>query len=488
MNKPISFCIMVLLFWGSSSTLIAQNGNVVSLYVGQNPARLEMPYDIGTCKLAEGGDAIVSIRVEGRTIGLSPLQMGRTMLEVRDAAGALREELTVLISERYLNIDDVKALLVDGNNKPLPTLEAELLPGGDRAKITGNIVLPRDLRSIQKVKEAFGERVIDLTEIHSAYFAEQANIIQTKIRNPNISVRHVGDQLFLTGMAYTKQEKLEIEALARAVFPQVESFITFRPGQQYEDFILEKPLIQIECQIMEITQKAAKGIGIDWGGLLPVTVSAQYRAETGVAPSGFISLDTSKLINSIIPQVQDGNAKTLYSQTLVCETGEKAKFFAGGTFWIVAYLEGSEDISTEEVEYGISLELEPAADKHGNVQSVINIEFSNLGETINNYPSLHKRYLKTSINVKRGQTLSLGGLMGTESQNAIKKIPALGSIPVLGNLFGSKNFQQGNSEMVIFVTPRVVISGGEDNDKLRERLENQLVVPTNTDLRKEISE
>jgi pilus assembly protein CpaC len=373
---------------------------------------------------------------------------------------------------------------VDGDNKPIPTLDAQLLPGGNMAKITGQVVLQRDLERILKVKQAFGDSVVDLTEMHPAFFQKLADDIQDKVANPNIRVSHAGSALFLSGMAFTDREKSQIEALARAVYPNVQSFIAVRPGQQYQDFILEKPLIQLECQIMEITRSGAKGIGIDWGGLLPVTVSAQYRAETGESPSGFISLDTSKLINSIIPQVQEGNAKVLYSQTLVCETGEKAKFFAGGSFWIVAHLSGTDDISTEEVEFGISMELEPRADKHGNVQSVINIEFSNLGEEINNYPSLLKRYVKTSVNVKRGQTLSLGGLLGTESRDAISKIPALGSIPVLGRLFGSKDYQQGNSEMVIFVTPRVVIPGGKEDVQLRERLQNQLFVPAKTDLRK----
>ena len=456
---------------------------VVALQLGGAPVVRELAYDAGRAELASGGDRIVGVDIALKQLTLTPLAAGRTTLAVYDTAGKTRDQFDVTVSSGKVMTDAdpekaVKALLVDDEGRPIPTLQVERVPGSDKVRILGKVGLQRDLDRVKKAKELFADQVVDLTQMDPVYFEKLAQEIKEKISNPNIDVSQAGNVMFLSGMAFSPEEKMQVEAMVRALYPQMQSFLTIRPTAM-EDVILQKPLIQVECQILEIKNDAAKQIGIDWGGVIPVSVGAGYSVANPGAPSSYISLDTKTLVKALIPQIQSGDAKVLYTQNLVCENGEQAKFFAGGSFYIVAYLGNAQDITTKEVEYGVGMDLSPKADKVGNIETTVNIEFSNIGPEINKYPSLLKRYVKTSVNVKHGQTLSLGALLGSEMRKNITKIPALGDIPVLGELFKSTNYQENKSEMVIFITPRIVVPGGAENSGLRERVQAKLAAPEN---------
>jgi pilus assembly protein CpaC len=85
--------------------------------------------------------------------------------------------------------------------------------------------------------------------------------------------------------------------------------------------------------------------------------------------------------------------------------------------------------------------------------------------------------VRTSVNVKQGQTLSLGALIGHTDSEDISKIPGLGSIPVLGQLFKSERYQKKQSELVILITPRRVVPGGPEDVGLRSGLQGRMGEP-----------
>ncbi|MCE9614480.1 MAG: hypothetical protein K8T26_09400 [Lentisphaerae bacterium] len=455
----------------------SQNG-VVWLRLGQEGTQRQMSYTITRCDLPPGGDAIVAVDINGQTVSVAPLALGRTTLTLIDGAGKARDRLDVVVGDRAgFDAKSVQSLLRDDVGRPIPTLAAEAIPGSEVIAITGTVMAQRDLDRIRTIRQVFGDNIIDLTALDATYFEKMAKEIREGIGNANVDVTHAGGVVFLSGLVSSSSEKGQIEAMARAMYPRIESFLVVRPVAMPDDVLLEKPLIQLQCQILEIKNDTAKQLGVDWGGIVPVTVGAGYRAENSGGSSGFVSVNTETLIRALIPQVQKGDAKVLYSQNLVCENGEQADFFAGGSFWIVAYLAGT-DISTEEVEYGIKLAFEPKTDKLQNIETAVSIEFSSIGPEINKYPSLLKRTLKTSVNVKHGQTLSLGALLGTDMRKTITKIPALGDIPVLGELFRSTDYQEGKSEMVIFITPRVVTAGSSENVGLRQELTEKMAPGT----------
>ncbi|HEU5467682.1 MAG TPA: type IV pilus secretin PilQ [Steroidobacteraceae bacterium] len=74
-------------------------------------------------------------------------------------------------------------------------------------------------------------------------------------------------------------------------------------------------------------------------------------------------------------------------------------------------------------------------------------------------PSIDTRNIQTQVLVKDGQTVVLGGIMETERREAVKKVPGLGDVPVVGNLFKSKNKINNRDELLIFVTPKILREG-----------------------------
>lgn len=78
--------------------------------------------------------------------------------------------------------------------------------------------------------------------------------------------------------------------------------------------------------------------------------------------------------------------------------------------------------------------------------------------TLNGFsvPSLTIRRAETTVELGSGQSFMIAGLMSNNAQNTIDKAPGVGDVPILGNLFRSRNFQRGETELVIVVTPYLV--------------------------------
>jgi type IV pilus assembly protein PilQ len=78
-------------------------------------------------------------------------------------------------------------------------------------------------------------------------------------------------------------------------------------------------------------------------------------------------------------------------------------------------------------------------------------------------PSIDTRNITTQVLVKDGQTVVLGGIMETEHRDTVKKVPWLGDVPVLGNLFKTKGKINNRDELLIFITPRILREGSSVN-------------------------
>ena len=71
-------------------------------------------------------------------------------------------------------------------------------------------------------------------------------------------------------------------------------------------------------------------------------------------------------------------------------------------------------------------------------------------------PSIVKRTSETTVELADGQTIAIGGLLSDTLRDSVNKVPGLGDIPILGQLFRSQEYISGQTELVIMVTPRLV--------------------------------
>jgi len=160
---------------------------------------------------------------------------------------------------------------------------------------------------------------------------------------------------------------------------------------------------------------------------------------------------------------QQGLGKVLAEPNLVTTSGQEATFLAGGEF-PVPVPQQFQTITIEWKKFGVGLNFTPTVLDNDMIAMKVNPEVSELDFSTGIafsaagflVPGLRVRRLSTHVEVKDGQTFALAGLLNDNYRTIINKFPMLGSIPVLGALFRSSDFQKQQTELVVLVTPHLV--------------------------------
>jgi type II secretory pathway component GspD/PulD (secretin) len=106
----------------------------------------------------------------------------------------------------------------------------------------------------------------------------------------------------------------------------------------------------------------------------------------------------------------------------------------------------------------------------------VNLELSSIapGQTNDDFVIIDRRETTTQLIIQDGQTVVISGILRSEESDVVRKVPLLGDIPLLGAIFRSTEKRTENTELVAFITPRVVRNDAElrdVNEPFRERLE-----------------
>jgi pilus assembly protein CpaC len=187
-------------------------------------------------------------------------------------------------------------------------------------------------------------------------------------------------------------------------------------------------------------------------------------SSTGLFGS-FLSNDF--LANVVLDAFQQrGLAKILAEPTLTSLTGQEAEFLSGGSFPIPVSQDRGQ-ISVEFKDFGVKLLFVPLVLDDGRINLKLNVSVSELvdsnslvltpTDTTSRFtiPSLSERRAVSTVELYDGQSLGIAGLVNESMRSAVNKFPGLGDIPILGHLFRSQDFQKGQTELVILVTPRL---------------------------------
>jgi pilus assembly protein CpaC len=253
------------------------------------------------------------------------------------------------------------------------------------------------------------------------------------------------------------------------------------------------PMIKMQVKIVEFNKSTLNNIGIKWdqgmsgpafgvakafssNPIFSVTSPGQYAEGISQAVTNSIGpLDTRGwsyfgIATGIGSQIQllaeKGDARMLAEPNLTTRSGESASFLAGGEFPIRSINSlGSVDVVFKE--YGVKLDIEPVVDDELNIVSRVMAEVSSIDPSVavDGIPGMLTRRTESVINVKNNETIVISGLVNSEMSKIVNKFPLLGDIPILGELFKSRDFKDSKTELVIFVTPVVVYPGIEEHDK-----------------------
>jgi general secretion pathway protein D len=214
--------------------------------------------------------------------------------------------------------------------------------------------------------------------------------------------------------------------------------------------------VVLETQIVELTQTAARNLGIDFSpnGTLG---TATYRASTGLPAMGGLNFQAS------LYAAQDkGQAKVLAQPRLLALNGQPAAILSGEAVPIYNTLtvpSGGGTIVQQQVQYinvGVSLQILPRIADDGRVTVHIFDEVSTILGYVQTAPQIAVRQELTSAIVTDGDSLVIGGLLQEDDISNLRKIPGIGDIPILGNLFKYGSSSTKSTNLYVVITPHVL--------------------------------
>lgn len=192
-------------------------------------------------------------------------------------------------------------------------------------------------------------------------------------------------------------------------------------------------------------------------------------SDMSIANQGLFGtfIDDDFLFNLAIDAAKEkGLAKILAEPTLTTLTGQEAQFLSGGRFPIPVS-DGVDGVTVEFEEFGVALKFLPVVLSDNRINLKVNVSVSELVDTgslllrtpgvssATFVPALRERKASATVELGDGQSMGLAGLIDDNLREVVTKFPGLGDLPILGTLFRSNQFQKGQTELVILVTPRL---------------------------------
>ncbi|WP_083941440.1 MULTISPECIES: type II and III secretion system protein family protein [Salinicola] len=214
--------------------------------------------------------------------------------------------------------------------------------------------------------------------------------------------------------------------------------------------------INIRVRFAEVAREELLSYGISWNALIN-----NGSFSFGVLTSNIASSPTSEGVDGLLQALQQNNLLQILAEpNITTVSGQTASFLAGGEVPIPVPV-NSDLVGIQYKQFGVSLLSTPTLLPNGRISMEVRPEVSSLTSDnvqIAGYdvPSLQVRRADTVVEVGSGQTFAIAGLFQRQASNEIERVPVLGDIPILGQLFRSRRFQRNETELVILITPYLV--------------------------------
>jgi len=189
-----------------------------------------------------------------------------------------------------------------------------------------------------------------------------------------------------------------------------------------------------------------------------------------VNPLNLFLFRTDINFGAVIEALQQKSLLQILAEpNLIAVNGKEASFLAGGQFPfpIVQPGQGFTAVTISFKDFGVKLNFTPVIMPNGNIHLKVSPEVSTLdfanALTISGFtvPALSTRKAETEFELQDGQSFVIAGLLDNRVTEVADKIPGLGDIPILGNLFRSKNLQKNKSELMVLCTVRRISASTE---------------------------
>jgi pilus assembly protein CpaC len=229
--------------------------------------------------------------------------------------------------------------------------------------------------------------------------------------------------------------------------------------------------VMLEVKVAEINRTVAEKLGFDFQRAARKAGSAWTQIMTGViggAPAQlFQSLGNPGVGDAFLidAEKKDELVHILAEPNIVAISGQEASFLVGGEVMIpIPQFAGV--VTLQSRQFGVGLKFTPTVLEEQRINLVVTPEVTELVkfETIATtglggvlaIPTFTTRRISTTVQLRDGQSLAIGGLLQDNIKEQVKRFPVLGEIPILGALFRSSDFQKDKTELMVVVTPRLI--------------------------------
>jgi pilus assembly protein CpaC len=303
-----------------------------------------------------------------------------------------------------------------------------------------------------------------------------------------ITVQYARDTVILSGTVANEQTRRKAEEIAKAYATKVLNHIDISSPQQ----------VLLQVKVAQVDKTSLKKLGISFlvkgstgegfsnlvgapsaatttttsGG---ATTSSTFSGTPGIAGNStglgsFNPLDAFQAgvsyfpggIGAVLQALSTkGFAKILAEPNLLVKSGQEGNFFAGSEipYSVLVSTGGASTSSIIFKNVGIKIMFKPEVQENGLISLRIDpAEVSSISGTlaVNGYPIIDTRDVRTSVELRNGESLVLAGLLQEDQIKTMSKIPLLGDIPILGALFRSTQNDLTEKELVFFITPTIV--------------------------------
>ncbi|SKA17306.1 type IV pilus assembly protein PilQ [Trichlorobacter thiogenes] len=374
--------------------------------------------------------------------------------EVSNKNFVLGDEVTGAISVKLVNVPWDQALNVIMDTKGLDKREE------------GNIIL---IRAKGKFKSVIDEEL----EVRKATLKSEP--LDTKI----FEVNYADLAGIVTQFAALKTERGVITSDARTnkvIVKDVKNSLTDM-GKILKDLDVPEKQVMIEARIIEASSDFSRSLGVSWsvdkelnskrlvqsvdsvfGGITNTPGTSAIGSTTGAADITFGTIGANvKLSMRLNAAAKAGLIRIISSPKVATLNNKSAKITQGKQ---IPYVSATSDkVETKFVEAALSLEVTPHINNNGTI--VLKVDAKNDAPdttSTSTTPPINKKQATTEMLLKDGETTVIGGIFVDSETEGEEGIPWLMDVPILGNIFKSTSYSKSKSELLIFITPRILNS------------------------------
>ena len=335
----------------------------------------------------------------------------------------------------------------------IENLVINTFPGG--AVLGGKLLSPEDMNRVVLLTES-QDNILNLCSFHPEALKVAASHIESILNQNQITglkLSPLGNALLLTGTPVEEEDISRVKRICDSLH------IPLTIGTH--SAISDPRMIFFEVSFVEVNKDIFRDLGIQW------PASSSFSNPSGMR-IGHME-PSNPLEITVDHQVIQGKARIISRPRLICASGQKASFQAGGEIPI-PHSDGEGGISVTWKPYGIILEMAPSIDSQNKIHIQIRSEVSMVdhANAVDGVPGILTRRVDTYLSLETGQTVVLSGLVHSDDAKNIQKVPFLGDIPIFGELFKSRSFQKRETELVVFLTPLPITDDTHPHDKWRK--------------------